>query len=105
MREGAGRVFRNLARTANRLAVVPGPGIPQLPVDEGPKPFRGCGIWSKDQPRAGSRALVEGDARHARPFFVPNGSHAPRSALSNPLLNGERASEPFPVATRCPNDY
>jgi len=37
------------------------------------KPFRGCKIWSKD-PRARGYAalLVDGDARHARPFFVPN---------------------------------
>ena len=35
--------------------------------------FRGCGIWSKDHPRARvTRALGLGDARHARPFFVPN---------------------------------
>ena len=34
--------------------------------------FRGCGIWSKDHPRARvTRAIGLGDARHARPFFVP----------------------------------
>src|SRR6476659_3559959 len=35
--------------------------------------LRGRGIWSKDHPRARvTRALGLGDARHARPFFVPN---------------------------------
>ena len=34
--------------------------------------FRGCGIWSKDHPRARvTRALGLGDAQQARPFFVP----------------------------------
>ena len=28
-----------------------------------------------------------------------------RAPSPNPLPNGERASEPFPVANRCPNDY
>jgi hypothetical protein len=36
------------------------------------RPFRGCGIWSKDQSRARATwRTCSRDARHARPFFVP----------------------------------
>src|SRR5437763_16854985 len=45
---------------------------PKMTVDWAVLGFRGCGIWSKDHPRARvTRALGLGDAQHARPFFVP----------------------------------
>jgi hypothetical protein len=34
--------------------------------------FRGRGIWSKDRPRAAITRFWLGDARNARPFFVPD---------------------------------
>ncbi len=52
------------------------------------RPFRGCGIWSKDHPRAratwrfGSR-----DAQHARPFFVPDSLSVRLDAQTNRHLH------------------
>ena len=50
--------------------------------------FRGCGIWSKDHPRARvTRALGLGDAQHARPFFVPKIQSARPDAQKNRHLH------------------
>ena len=71
---------RPVAKPARRSSTGESGGLPHACAAKSPKRrlmgpfwgFRGCGIWSKDHPRARvTRALGLGDARHARPFFVP----------------------------------
>src|SRR5258708_6443944 len=48
-------------------------GPHKFPVDWGFKSFPALGIWSKDSGARGTpSAGFSGDARYARPFFVPN---------------------------------